>query len=566
MSSAKWATHALWIAVLAACGGGGGSGNGLAAPSSSGTPAPAPVPTPAPAPAPAPTAAPGAWSTATIGGGGALLYGCDTGTASDGFTRFLYVRPGAAGNGTRANPYGSVQAAFAAVGAGEKATLCVEEGSYTENVGALDDDMSRGYRLVGGFRSGSGYSQRDTTQALSRIAAASSALPVLRLGNHGEIVVDGFELSGGLRGLQVHGYAAGRKLTVRNNLVHHNGRVIRSAADVPAGVDANSLGGVVVSGSEVLVEYNEIHANDGGRNGAGLHIGGPADSEANRLVDGQLVIGTALATVRYNRIHHNTLRYDTPHGAGITLNTNALVQHNLVWANQGLKWDSAGGDGVGGGLIAQRPLATVTVAHNWFEGNRALKGGAAIFFDEASIGTAHDNVVVGNEGDGAIAVDGRAGGDAAGDRGYLTLVHNTVALNSGAAVLVQDSTLHAFNNLFWHNTGAADLHLAGGGDLAEAVNADRNVMKGSYVGMAGVNVANASNLEGAAVFASASLRPFGELSIASVDLRPTAAAGSDTRASFAPAHEHAGALTQPPAFDAAGVTRATPVAPGAYQP
>jgi len=470
----------------------------------------------------------------------------------EGFTSYRYVRAGASGgNGSRAQPYGSVQAAHASVASGQKVTICVEGGSYSENVGAEPDDMSRGYRLIGGFVAGSDFTRRDVVASPSRIAAASASAPVLRFGNHGEIVVDGFELSGGLRGLYVNGYAANRKLVVRNNLVHHNGVVIGTAASLPAGVSENSLGGVVASGSDVLVEYNEIHSNDGAHNGAGLNIGGAASSEENRVVDGSLAIGTALARVRYNRIHHNTLRWDTPHGAGITLNMNARVERNLVWANQALKWSANGGDGVGGGLISQSPLATVTLADNWFEGNRALKAGAGFFFDEASIATAYNNVVIGNDGDSAVCVDGRAGGDAASDRSFLTLVHNTVALNSGAAVMVQDSTLHAFDNLFWRNDGGNDLVAAIGGAQAETLLAD----------------ANAMNLDAVQVFTSSTLLPFGQLSLASVDLRPTQAVGATTLWSFTPAYSHAGALTKAPALDAAAQARSAgqPVQYGAYQ-
>lgn len=557
----------LMSALLAGCGGGSGGGD-AGSPSPAPAPAPSPDSPPPPPPPSAPAPAPAAWSTATIGGGGAALYGCDSGAPLEGFSTYRYVRAGAAnGNGSRAQPFGSVQAAYASVGSGQRATICVEEGSYTENVGAEPDDMARGYRLVGAFAAGSGFTQRHLAGTLSRISAANASQAVLRFGNHGEIVVDGFDLSGGLRGLYVNGYAAGRKLAVRNNLVHHNGVVVNSGADLPPGASENSIGGVVVSGSDVLVEYNEVHSNDGAHNGAGLNIGGAASSESNRLDNGTLSIGTALARVRYNRIHHNTLRYDTPHGAGITLNMNARVERNLVWANQALKWNAGGGEGVGGGLIAQSPNATVTLADNWFEGNRALKAGAGFFFDEASIATAYNNVVVNNDGESAICVDGRAGGNAATDRSWLTLVHNTIALNAGAGVMVQDSTLHAFDNLFWHNGAVADLTASTGGAQAEALLADRNAMKGSYGGLPGFAVTGAVSLEAAQPFTASALLPFGQLSVASVDLRPTAAVGSDTRWTFPAAFSHTGALTQAPAFDADAQARpaGAPVQYGAYQ-
>jgi hypothetical protein len=237
-----------------------------------------------------------------------------------------------------------------------------------------------------------------------------------------------------------------------------------------------------------------------------------------------------------------------------------------VWANQSLKWSGQGGDGVGGGLIAQSPHATVTIADNWFEGNRALKCGAAFFADEASVASAYDNVVIGNDGDSAICLDGRAGGDADTDRSYMTLANNTVALNTGAAVLVQDATLHAFNNLFWHNAAADDLTLSEGGAQPQVVFADANVMKGSYGARPGVTVSNAANLEAASVFVSPTLAAFGQLSLGAIDLRPGSAVGSSGLWVFTPALAYAGALAQVPGFDAQGVARVQgSVRFGAYQ-
>jgi hypothetical protein len=573
MSTVMLARVALMMAlVLAGCGGGGGDAD--PPPASGPTPSPSPPPPsplppppPPPPPPPAPPPPPVSdWAQVGVGGGGADLHGCDTGTASEGFTVFRYLRAGAQGHGSRESPFGSLQAAYASVGAGQKATLCVEEGTYTENVGGEADDMARGLRWVGGFASGSGFTRRRLDGGLSRVVAASPQAPVLRMGNHGHITVDGFDLSGGLRGLYINGYAAGRTLVVRNNRVHHNGLVVATAADLPPGASENSIGGVVVSGSQVLVEHNEIHANDGAHNGAGLNIGAAATSEQNRMVDGTLVPGSALATVRYNAIHHNTLRWDTPHGAGVTLNTNAVFQRNIVWANAGLKWAGAGGHGVGGGLIAQRPHATVTVSDNWFEGNTALNAGAGLFFDEATIGTAYNNVVVRNEGESAVCVDGRAGGDTANDRSYMTLVHNTIAWNSGAAVMVQDATLRAHNNLMWRNGGAADVVLSGGGALPQDALADHNVMRAGG-GTPGLVVTNSLPLDHAAPFTDDSLAQPGSLSLGVVGLRPRPIAAGPALAAFQPALDHGGALRSPPPVDAAGAPRgAAAAAYGAYQP
>lgn len=515
--------------------------------------------------------APAAWATAQPGGAGLQLYGCDSGVDSgDGFNVFRYVRPGgAAGSGTRASPYNSLQTAYASVTGSMRAVICVEQGTLVENVGARADAMGRGLRLVGGFVTGSNFTQRSVALGVATRVQATSALEVpLTLGNHGHITVDGFELTGGARGLYVWGYSPGRVLAVRNNHVHGNGAFITQASDVPAGYDINSLGGVVVSGSDVTIEYNAVYENQGGHNGAGIHVMQPATSEQNRLIGGVLTMGSALARVRYNRIHGNVLRADTPHGAGLTLSINAVVERNVIWNNQGLKWANAqGGEGVGGGMIAQLPYATVEVRNNWFEGNRATKGGAAIFLDEATIGTVSNNVVVNNDGTGAIAIDGRAGGALASDRSFATIVHNTVALNSGPALMVQDSSAHVSHNLFWRNGGAGDLYAAAGGAQAETIVADRNVMRGSYAGTPGISVSNASNLEAMAALVQPNLLAFGGLSLGQADLRPGVAVPANLPSAMAPAFVHAGAMTQVPGTDVMGSPRpAGAGASGAYQP
>lgn len=518
-----------------------------------------------------PSPSPAAWATIVPGGGGAGLYGCDSGTdMGDGFNVFRYVRPGgAAGTGTKASPFNSLHAAHASVTGSMKAVICVEQGTLTENAGTQADAIGRGYKLVGGFLTGSDFTQRSVAiGTATRVQAASATGIPLTLGNHGHITVDGFELTGGARGLYVWGYSAGRVLVVRNNHVHGNGAVITQAADVPVGYDINSLGGMIVSGSDVTIEYNDVHDNNGGHNGAGINVGQAASSEQNTLSGGVLTMGTSLAKVRYNRIHGNILRADTPHGAGLTLNINALVERNLVWNNQGLKWaNAAGGAGVGGGMIAQLPHATVDVRNNWFEGNRATKAGAAIFLDEATIGTVSNNVVVNNDGFGAIFVDGRGAGNAAADRAFATIVHNTVALNTGPAIGIQDSTANIANNLFWHNGGARDIDVMTGGAQAETAAADRNVMKGNYAGLPGISVTNATDLESAVVFADPALAAFGTLSVGQANLKATGAVASNLATGVTPAFAYTGAMTQAPATDIMGTARASGSAvSGAYQP
>ncbi|MES2318731.1 MAG: hypothetical protein V4631_14725 [Pseudomonadota bacterium] len=75
-----------------------------------------------------------------------------------------------------------------------------------------------------------------------------------------------------------------------------------------------------------------------------------------------------------------------PHGAGLAIGMNAIIDHNEFRANDTL--GAGAGYGVGGGLIAQHgtsngPSTAMTIVqNNWFEGNRAGKAGAALFLDQ----------------------------------------------------------------------------------------------------------------------------------------------------------------------------------------
>ncbi|AKT41779.1 right-handed parallel beta-helix repeat-containing protein [Chondromyces crocatus] len=471
-------------------------------------------------------------------------YGCEPGGALPGHT-YLFVDAAAApgGSGARQAPFATLQAAYLAIQSGQKAILCIAEGTYVERVGSQADRFTSGteYTLVGGFRAGQSFAERDSVRYRTAVKAPDRASGTLVFGNVRSLTLDGLDLSGGLHGVLIaSGYSAGRTLVVRNNHIHDNG--IEGHHD-------HRGGGLRLSGTQVVIEHNLIENNAAGAGGAGIFIGSSPSSERNTRIGGTLQVSPALATIAHNIVRDNVARYDTPHGAGISVSMNAHIHHNRIEGNRGhAPLNGAGGQGVGGGIIAQYPLITVAIESNWIARNVAPKAGGGIFIDEASIGTLVNNVIVDNQGVGAICVDGRGSGNAPDDRGYATIANNTVTGNSDGAVYVLDSTVTAYNNVFWAN-GARDILSATSGAIPEDITLDHNVL--------------ASGCTGPALCTLGAHNRLGEdprlLDPARGDyhLAPNSPAVRAGTSALTPAFACPGALTTPPPDDYAGVARST---------
>lgn len=492
------------------------------------------------APAAAMAAAGGSGDPGISPSGARVTHGCEPGGAASG-AAYLFVDAAApaGGSGAREAPLDAVQAALRAVQKGQRAVICVAAGTYVEHAAAAEDVFGAGTEItvVGGFQPGSGFAVRDSLRHVTTLRAPDRSQAALQIGNIRAFTLDGLAITGGLHGVLVKGgYSAGRSLTVRNCHVHGNG------VEGQRGLQG---AGMKLSAGRILVEHNLIEGNAGGQGGGGLSLAAAPSSEQNRLDGGTLTIGAALARITRNVVQDNVLRHDTPHGAGVAVSMNAVIDHNLIRRNRGFPpLDGPGGHAVGGGVIAQHPAITVTISENRIEGNSAPKAGGGVLIDEGSIGTIVNNVIAGNEGDGAIAVDGRAGGREEGDRSYATIVNNTVVGNSRAAIFVQDSRAAIFNNVLWKN-GPADFIVASNGGLAEAVVADHNLLSSGGGAGAGLEL-GARNLRGKdpLLAGEGDLRP-GERS-------PALDAGA---ARVTPALAHEGALVAAPAADIDGVTR-----------
>ncbi|MCC8362877.1 hypothetical protein LK996_07275 [Lysobacter sp. A6] len=397
-----------------------------------------------------------------IGGNGYLDYGCTNDALRPAGWSSVFVRAGAAGNGTRANPYGTIGQAIAAAG-DARMIVCVASGQYREN---LDLGMQRRRMLVGGLNST--FTARNPLASPAIVTAADADEHVMRAEAPAELVIDGFVVTGSRnRGIEATAWDANERITLRNNHVHHNGCTLPTARTDCGGID---VGG----GRTVIVDIgnNLVEENGGGHHGGGINIGGGTEAigtldQTTGNNDGfgdVLTMTGAIANVHHNVIRNNRLyEASLPHGAGMAIGMNGDVHHNLFFGNDTV----SDGDhyGVGAGLIGQHDrgasasVALLVVRHNWFEGNRTTKLGSAIFLDQFTSGYVYDNVVVRNFGTGAIIVDGNCGDTCDGPNGnhgrnFATIVNNTVADNEGAAFAVQDSTAHLYFNVSWRNRDA----------------------------------------------------------------------------------------------------------------
>ena len=153
-----------------------------------------------------------------IGGNGYLDYGCTNDALRPSGWSSVFVRAGAAGNGTRANPFGTIGQAIAAAGS-NRTVVCVAGGSYVANI---DLGMRRNHMLVGGLNSA--FTARNALAWPATVTAADLNEHVLRAEAPEELVIDGFVLTGSHdRGIEVTAWDANERITRRNNHVHHNG-------------------------------------------------------------------------------------------------------------------------------------------------------------------------------------------------------------------------------------------------------------------------------------------------------------------------------------------------------
>ncbi|GAB4346021.1 MAG: hypothetical protein Kow0089_23200 [Desulfobulbaceae bacterium] len=291
-------------------------------------------------------------------------------------------------------------------------TVLVSSGTYNENI-ALDGTNDNNTVV----RSKCG--RENTT------INGSATVVDFQFNNTGS-VVDGFEITGGTRGVYLNTASA----TVRNSSIHGNN----------AGASAG--GGVYTTGaSSFTLEDCEVYSNTG-TNGAGIFFNGGTHTI------NQSVIRNNIGTGSGSGINFQWT------GAGTSI-TDSVIRDNTA-------------TGAGGGLYFNGGQATF--ARTQVTGNSSSSSGGGVYMTNgASSATFENCVLAGNSGTqgGFIFVN-------AGTTSYVnsTLADNQATAGNGGAIFLNCATTTMRNSIFWNNTASGsgnNLQKACGGGNAGAV-------------------------------------------------------------------------------------------------
>ncbi len=379
----------------------------------------------------------------------------------------ICVRTGAAasGSGTAAAPLASLAAAIAGAKAGD--TVQVAAGIYRENIalGSLTAPSSKRLSLLGGFSAD--FSARNAAVHRSVLDGQGLNPAIqLHLGGSGTTVLDGFEITGGV-GLGTtwqngYGHGGGVYATLSGNqtlMISHN-RIHANRSRNHTSIDSRG-GGVYVrngydsTGGTLHIEDNVVENNLAGK-GAGITVSGRQ------------------AELLRNRIQNNTAHGD--HGGGVYVSTGStvirgnIIRGNVVGATAGYGW--------GGGLILDS--AGASTDRNLITDNLAPSAGSGVFWDEGSIGTMRNDLVVANRCPGsgrngaALYIDGGPGGASRVTAEHLTIAGHACAASApgGAAILIEaSSTLSLRNSILWGNTREFITNSGGSFSIAYSITA-----------------------------------------------------------------------------------------------
>lgn len=369
----------------------------------------------------------------------------------------LCVRAGAAagGNGTAGAPFASINAAIAAAKAGD--VVQVAAGTYAENValGTFAAPSDKNLALHGGFDAG--FASRNALANRS-IVDGGDANPAVQLhvDSSGTTTLDGFELmrgaglgttfadgsgfGGGVHAVQ-HGDGT---MVISHNDIHDNRTRNHTIDDTRGGgihAHTQGFGGAQAS---VRIEDNRVHDNLAGK-GAGINVTGRR------------------AVLLRNRVEDNTTHND--HGGGIYVSTGStevqgnVIRRNVVGATVGYGW--------GGGILIA--AASADMSRNLVTDNFTPSSGSGVFWDEGSVGTMKNDLVVRNRcpdamfSAAAIYVDGGPGGPSNVMLDNVTIADHACPVDAAAAaIVVEDGSMVAVRNAIMRGNTADFATLSGG--------------------------------------------------------------------------------------------------------
>ena len=348
--------------------------------------------------------------------------------------RVIYVNGSWRGseNGTLSNPYRTIQAAIDAASDSEIDIIRVAQGTYREAVNISQKKV----QLLG-------------DSANKTFIEGTSAAPCISVNIDareipGSLVICGFTIRGGKRGIELSGGWSGNlsNITIKNNIIEGN--------NLSAGDDTRG-GGIGLEGTDVTIQGNLIRNNRAER---GAAIGGTSDDISNFLIAD-------------NRIENNKGYGD--HAGGVIINGTGTITRNIFDGNV-IDAESSNGYGWGGAITIVNYDTTklITLSHNVWRNNRAPSRGGAVFVDEAAKVRIEHDLFYKNESKesgSAIYVDE----DYDHNPSILYLDNCTVSGNistngsTGAALYVEASNAYVQNSIFWNN--GSDFEVVEGGHL-----------------------------------------------------------------------------------------------------
>ncbi len=387
-----------------------------------------------------------------------------------------FVKPGGTGGWCLQNdPCGSIQYAIDECEPGNGDTIHVAAGTYT-NTGAAVVTITKSITLYGGWDgSPTGDVVRGPSTYTTTLDAQGNGRVIYITGNITP-TVEGLQITGGNDsglGGAPSGYDAGGGIYIRYAEAVISGCVVYQNTSNMDG------GGVYLRQSDAYLNDNTIRANTS-KYGGGLEMykGSPTligniieDNAARDAAGGGIYAESSAFTLQHNTVQSNT----AVTGGGIygVSDSNAVIEANTVrnntatWSGGGLYLRGSGPvtlldnlirqntaqysgstSGRGGGLYAYCG-GPFPLQRNTFEGNVAESQGGAAYFEWCSgnHATLENNVMVDNQAAGA-------GGAFVSSKGGLTLLHTTLAHNTGTngVYVTNGSTLVFTNTIVYSHT------------------------------------------------------------------------------------------------------------------
>ncbi|MCC7534851.1 MAG: right-handed parallel beta-helix repeat-containing protein [Deltaproteobacteria bacterium] len=336
----------------------------------------------------------------------------------------LYVDDGApsGGDGSRARPFASLQAAIDAAAPGDD--IQVAEGTY-EAISVTGKEV----RLSGGYDADFTVRGAGTPSVIQGTADAAT----VTLYETGSSVLDGFVIRGGLRGVVIDAdfMSSTNAPELRDNVIEQNG----SASSIGGGIyadhcDARIVGntvranqgdrgsGIASQCQSLLIEDNVIEDNvSSGDHGGGLYLTGASlvvrgnlvrNNEVGVIIGygwgaGVTVFGLGVSARFERNVWTANLAQSVGSGAFVDDGAVAVFDHDLFYAN---RCGTAGGaalyvNGYDTDVSSRAELIHVTIADHPCEGTT----GNAVFVEDQSAVTITNSILWGNAGDDFFVVD-----------------------------------------------------------------------------------------------------------------------------------------------------------------